>query len=294
MKTFFELKRYLDEKLVIVGGDKKYGQVIFLAGGAGSGKGFALSNFVNSGNYKIFDPDEMKKTILKWNEVKKKYPELLGKNLKNPADTEFVHTFIRDKLGWDQKALNYFLSANRSDKSTLPNIVFDRTFKDTREFEELVPKLINAGYKKENMHLVWVLTDYRVAIQQNTQRDRSVPITVLIQTHSGTAQTMKHFLLKNYPSNMINGDAFVILGGEANTWFFKPPADAPKTRQMFSGGKEMPKPRVVTKFDYVRVKNAGQPFHPPADIYNTVLTWILQNSPDQDAIKRYLNNQPTQ
>lgn len=33
MKTFPTLKKYLEEKLVIAGGGKPYGQVIFLAGG---------------------------------------------------------------------------------------------------------------------------------------------------------------------------------------------------------------------------------------------------------------------
>ena len=294
MKTFNTLKRYLEEKLVVVGGGKRTGQVIFLAGGTGSGKGFAIEHFIQSNDFKIFDPDALKKTILKWNETTKRYPELLGKSLKNPNDVSFIHTFVRDRLKWDNKILSNFLAVHRADKNNLPNIIFDKTFKDTEEFQELVPQLISMGYKKEDMHLVWVLTNYRIAIQANTTRDRTVPVTVLIGTHSGTAETMKNFLFKNYPSNLINGDAFVILGGEENTVFFKPPVGAGKTRQQFAGGIDLPKPKVVKKFEYVKVKDMGQAFKPSAAISNIVLRWILKNTPDKEEIEKYLNAQPEQ
>ena len=44
----FHLREFqqLDEKLIIVGKGKRYGQIMFLAGGAGSGKGFAITNFL--------------------------------------------------------------------------------------------------------------------------------------------------------------------------------------------------------------------------------------------------------
>ena len=288
MKTFFEFKQDLLEKLVIVGNDQKYGQVIFLAGGSGSGKGFAVSNFINTTTYRVFDPDKIKDTLLKWNQTTKKYPELLGRNLKDPKDTEFVHKFIRDVVKWDKKEIQTFLAVNRPDKTTLPNIVFDKTFKDAAEFEELVPQLLKAGYKKENMHLIWVLRNYKFAIQANAARDRTVPLAVLIQTHSGAAQTMRKFLLDNYPTDLIDGDAAVILGGDENTIFFKPAADAPKTRQAGADAPITPKPRVVKDFQYVKVKDARSAFKPSVAITNTILRWILDHSPDQEAIEKYL------
>jgi len=144
------------------------------------------------------------------------------------------------------------------------------------------------------MHLVWVLTNYRIALQANMNRDRTVPVTVLIGTHSGAAETMKHFLFKNYPSNLINGDAFVILGGEENTVYFKPPAGADKTKQQFAGATNLPKPKVVKEFQYVKVKEVGQPFKPSTAISNIVLRWILKNTPDKEEIEKYLNAQAEQ
>jgi len=35
-------QQYLEEKLILYGQGKRYGQIVFLAGGAGSGKGFAI------------------------------------------------------------------------------------------------------------------------------------------------------------------------------------------------------------------------------------------------------------
>lgn len=292
MKTFLDFKSYLTEKLVIVGGGKPYGQIIFLAGGAGSGKSFAIQNFINSHNYKIFDPDAFKTPFLKWNDITKKYPELLGKNQKNPKDATFVHEFLRDKISLEDRILNgLFASITKTDKSILPNIIFDKTFKDVGDINRIVPKLLEAGYKKDDIHLIWVLTDYRIAIQANTSRDRIVPVTLLIQSHGGTAETMKSFLFDNYPSNMINGDAFIILGGEPNTWFFKPTAGTIKTRKMFAGGIDLPKPQVVKKFDYIKVKHAKQAFKPSAAITNIVLRWILDNSPNREEIEKYLAQQ---
>ena len=43
---------FLTEKLIVVGKGAKYGQIVFLAGGAGSGKGFAISNFLEGSKFK--------------------------------------------------------------------------------------------------------------------------------------------------------------------------------------------------------------------------------------------------
>ena len=40
----------LAEKLIMFNQGKKYGQVVFMAGGAGSGKGFASKNFTSQSN----------------------------------------------------------------------------------------------------------------------------------------------------------------------------------------------------------------------------------------------------
>ena len=84
----------LIEKQIIIGKGKKYGQVVFMAGGAGSGKGFAVKNFIEGEKFKVRDPDEMKKAFLKLSETKKKFKEIRGLNLNKPKDAFNLHIFI--------------------------------------------------------------------------------------------------------------------------------------------------------------------------------------------------------
>ena len=46
-------RQYLEEKLIMYTQGKRYGQIVFLAGGAGSGKGFAIANFMEKEKYII-------------------------------------------------------------------------------------------------------------------------------------------------------------------------------------------------------------------------------------------------
>lgn len=216
----------------------------------------------------------------------------MGKDQKNPEDATFVHEFLKNKISLEDKILNgLFVSLTKTDKSILPNIIFDKTFKDLGDLNRIVPRLLQAGYKKENMHLVWVLTDYRIALQQNLTRDRTVPVTILIQAHTGVAKTMTTLLTDSYPYNMINGDAFVVLGGQDNTVFFKPPVDSPKKRKMVAGGAEIPVPRIVKHFEYIKVKDSGTKIKNDTALTRSVMFWILKNSPDKEIIKNYLDSE---
>ena len=53
----------LDEKLITFSNRAPYGQIVFMAGGAGSGKGFAINNFIDAAGFKVRDVDEMKKAV---------------------------------------------------------------------------------------------------------------------------------------------------------------------------------------------------------------------------------------
>ncbi len=54
--------KFLSEERVNLGGGAKYGQVILLMGGAGSGKSTATRRFVNTRGYKVINPDDIKGT----------------------------------------------------------------------------------------------------------------------------------------------------------------------------------------------------------------------------------------
>ena len=72
----FSFNKFLTEKQIILGKGAKYGQIVFLAGGAGSGKGFAINNFIEGSKFKVRDVDEWKKTFVKIAVLKNKHPKL--------------------------------------------------------------------------------------------------------------------------------------------------------------------------------------------------------------------------
>ena len=53
-------RKFLQEKLILPGQGKRYGQVVILAGGAASGKTYAMKHFIRSEDYKVIDPDQVK------------------------------------------------------------------------------------------------------------------------------------------------------------------------------------------------------------------------------------------
>ena len=88
MLTFLQFlaEQYLEEKLIMYNQGKRYGQIVFLAGGAGSGKGFAIKHFMEKEKFKVRDVDAWKTAFIKLADTTDKYPEIKGLSLKNPRD----------------------------------------------------------------------------------------------------------------------------------------------------------------------------------------------------------------
>ena len=235
----------LNEKLITYGNRKPYGQIVFIAGGAGSGKGFAISNFLDSASFKIRDVDEMKKQLQILNRlgkldirgILKKYGrniklkdlDLIRKiekdgyklqnfNLKNPDHVYALHILVK-AIGIKDASLEKLL-LGKNNPETLPNILFDITAKDITDITSILPKLKQVGYKSENVHLTWVLTNYVTAMYNNKNRARMVPEDILLKTHEGASNTIWGIVTKALPKGM-NGRVDVILNNPEHTVFFK-------------------------------------------------------------------------
>ena len=210
MKTF---SQYLEEKLIMYAQGKRYGQIVFLAGGAGSGKGFAIKNFMQGELFKIRDVDEWKKAFQFLADTTSAYPEIRGLKLRNPRDVEKLHMFVKDK-GIKSKTLDLLLK----DVNTkhLPNIMFDITMKDATDINESLPKLLEVGYNPKNIHLTWVLTNYAVAIVNNRNRERIVPEDIMLLSHEGAAASMYKVIKGNLPRGL-EGGVRVILNNRENS-----------------------------------------------------------------------------
>jgi hypothetical protein len=121
----------LVEKLITFGNQAypKFGTVVIMAGGAGSGKGFVKG-------------------------------QLLG------------------------------LEGFTFDVDAIPNMIFDVTLKNLGKLDKLTRAVKKLGYDSKNIHIVWVVNDIEVAIDQNAKRSRMVPVEILVNTHRGVSQTM--------------------------------------------------------------------------------------------------------
>lgn len=194
----------LDEALITFGGKAypRFGHVVIMAGGAGSGKGFVKEKLVGLEGYS-FDVDELKLLTTRTpgiiDRVKKNIgidiskfdPKKVEGALKNPDNVFKLHTIVGDELRIDDKRKKaLFASALTAPEDRKPNMIFDVTMKSMSQLQKYTLPLHDIGYKKENIHIVWVVNDVEVAKAQNEKRNRTVPIEILINTHRGASHTM--------------------------------------------------------------------------------------------------------
>lgn len=311
-----DAREYLEEKLIKIGKGKPYGQIVFLAGGAGSGKGFASSNFLESDKFKVRDVDEWKKALIalskisktfkmativdKFGEtIKKKEPkawkimenEIIGKmelsdlNLKTPNHVFVLHA-ISDAMGIKNKTLTNML--NDVNKGRLPNIMFDITAKDVGTIKKMIPLLQNHGYEARDINLVWVLTNYSVAVDANRDRERVVPEDILLKTHEGAANTVYDMVTKGTVGRQfLDGGMYVILNNRENTIFYT----TGDTKKTIRSGEQAPGEKLTVKdkkgkekaviksFTYLTIKEPGKPVKKEKAVLDQLLGWIKDNIP---------------
>ncbi len=274
-------REYLEEKLIMYGRGKRYGQIVFLAGGAGSGKGFAISNFMEGEKFKIRDVDEWKKGFKKLADTKNIYPEIQGLKLRNPKDVYKLHMFVK-KIGIKEKSLDLLLQDANSDR--LPNIMFDITMKDANDIEESLPKLLEVGYNSKNIHITWVLTNYAVAIVNNRNRERVVPEDIMLLSHEGAAKSMYNVIKGKLPKGL-NGAVRVILNNRENTI---PYVDPETKKPMKTEQGDI----IVKDFTYLTFKKEGKSMGPELGIKRQLLGWIASNVPKTKLTKDMMGTDP--
>jgi len=283
MLTFsqFLAEKYLEEKLIMYNQGKRYGQIVFLAGGAGSGKGFAIRNFMEKEKFKVRDVDEWKRAFMKMADLQGKYPEIKGLNLKNSKDVAKIHAFVK-KMGIKDKTIDLMLADANS--RHLPNIMFDITMKDANDIDQYMPKLIKAGYDAKNVHLTWVLTNYAVAIVNNRNRPRVVADDIMLLSHEGAATSMYEVIKGKLPRGL-NGSVRVILNNLENTIAWVDP-DTKKPILTKQGNIK------VKDFTYLTLKKEGKSIGPEMDVKRQILGWIVANVPQTKLTKDMMGVDP--
>ena len=293
----------LNEKLITYGNRKPYGQIVFLAGGAGSGKGFAIDNFLDSSSFKVRDVDEMKKQLQILNRLGKitikdilaKYGrniklgdlDLIRKvqkdgytlqnlNLKNSDHVYVLHILVK-AMGIKEKSLENLL-AGKNNPEVLPNIMFDITAKDVTDITSVVPMLKEAGYKAENIHLTWVLTNYVTAMVNNKNRARMVPEDILLKTHEGASNTIWGLVTKALPKGM-NGRVDVILNNPENTVFIKGTDGKDIEKIQKDRFDKDVKVKFTSGFLSLPLKKAGGGIFPEKLWKDKLFNWVKDNAP---------------
>ena len=189
----------LSEKLITFAKQAypKFGNIVILAGGAGSGKGFVKDKLVGLEGY-TFDVDVLKSLAAKAPGIIKKIKAEFGDdlvalagNLRDDKNVGRLHQLIGDELRLDDKKMQaLYASILTAAPDRKPNIIFDVTLKDLEKLRKIAFQVQNLGYAPELTHILWVVNDIEVAQKQNAERDRVVPLEILVNTHRGAAQTM--------------------------------------------------------------------------------------------------------
>lgn len=261
----------LTEKLITVSGTKgkRYGNIILLAGGSASGKGFAVKNFLEGDLYKVRDIDEVKSAILKLDKIKQMFPEVRGLDLRNPKHVFQLHTFVASKKIKD-KTLDLLLKNVK--EGTLPNILFDITFAKPKEPLDAIKKLIDVGYDPKDVNFIWVLQNYYIAIDQNKERDRIVPDDVLLSSHENAALNMIKLIRNEIPQladkDIFDGKIVVIFNNPDNTVYYDPSPKAKDAKKL-----------VIKDFKYLTLKEKGQPISTEAEVQKELYSQIIKNIP---------------
>ena len=271
MLTFLQFlaEQYLEEKLILYNQGKRYGQIVFLAGGAGSGKGFAIRNFMEKEKFKVRDVDAWKTAFIKLADTTDKYPEIKGLSLKNPRDVMKIHKFVKDK-GIKEKSLDLLL--RDVNVKNAPNVIFDITMKDANDIGDVLPKLLEVGYDPKNIHLTWVLTNYYIAIENNQKRERTVADDIMLLSHEGAATSMYEVIKGKIPRGL-DGGVRVILNNLENTIPYVDP-DTGKPMRTKQGNIK------VKDFTYLTLKKEGKKIGPEMGVKRQLLGWIEENVPD--------------
>ncbi len=266
----------LMEALITLGG-KAYptsGNVVFMAGGGGSGKGFVIKNLLGLEG-KIFNVDKLKRFALKSSLIKQKAElydiDLDAIDLTDSNDVTALHAFFKE-TGLDKSEFDVFVSMLKS-ATEKPNIIFDTTLRTFAHLANKSAEVEHLGYDKKNIHIVWVVNDVNIALSQNQKRTRRVDDNILLSTHSGTSETMKQIIstTKNL-SKYMDGEIIIV--------FNKAGVDI-ETDSSSSGGQ------YIVKADYVRIKERGKPVKSMVDIGDDVIRKISSYVPNPEIWKEF-------
>lgn len=227
----------------------KFGNIVILAGGAGSGKGFVLSNLLGIEGV-VNDVDALKSLAIASKKFAKKIKDEIGVDIKKlklnvPENVSKIHEIL--SIDYDlpnNKLKTLFKSISTADQERKPNLIFDVTLKNITKLHNITNQMESLGYDKKNIHIVWVVNDVAVAASQNKARSRVVPEDIFLDTHEGASLTMKKIIdMGEGVRKYVDGDIWLA--------FNKAKLDS-TIKASEKGGK------YISKSNYVKIKETGK------------------------------------
>ena len=157
----------------------------------------------------------------------------------------------------------------------------DITLKDISDIYEILPNLFEVGYKPIDIHLIWSLTNYVVAIEQNKMRERIVPDDIMLKTHTGAALTVTDMIRGKIKGigTLIDGSINIILGGKQHTVTMTTKDTKEtlvgKNKFVQMGGDIITrKGQVIIKsFKYINIKKEGESLKSKNDFNKEMFNW---------------------
>lgn len=272
-----ELGGELDETIIKLG-NKLYprnGNGVIFAGGSGSGKGYVKDNLLGIDG-KVFDPDQLKTyymtSVKLKNDLKNNYGlDVANLNMRNPDDVHELHRIILSKNIPAKQVQAVMDSVNQLRNK--PNIIFDTTLSSMSKFNNVSKTLQDMGYLKQNIHLVWVLTEYEAALSNNNNRSRVVPEVVFKDIHQGVSRTMKEIFSMSSLNEYMDGDIFLVYNNRSDTTEERGANyDSSKSEKEKFGA--VSRPKHVIKADYIKLKEAGKPMKSYNEISKSLIDRI--------------------
>lgn len=267
----FYRKYELEEKALNLGDRSisypKYGNVLIVAGGAGSGKGVVVNKLL-AFRGKTFNVDDIKTSIIKLgshSRIAKQFYDETGYPLditvlKDPVEVAALHDFISRHKYSDKLTKAFFLAA--ADRNTKDNVIFDVTLKSIDKLKYIGELCKIGGYSRVSTHIVWVLTGIETALKQNQTRSRTIPDSIVLKTHQGASLTIKQ-LIDQCDTSIVDGDVWIVFNG------------------VTVNGRDLKlKGNIVDSYTAFQLKQQGKPFKSISEIEKAIVDKINSYVPD--------------
>lgn len=262
----------------------KFGQIVILMGGAGSGKGFVKDNLLGIDG-KTFDVDALKGLAIKSKLISKRVKDETGHDLndidmKNSEDVSLLHNILGGIFKLDKRDKSrMYRSILTQPANRKPNLIFDVTLKDINKLHSLSKDVIGLGYDKKNIHIVWVLNKFDVSVEQNSTRDRVVSDEIMLVTHEGAALTMKKILdmgkdLQKY----MDGDIH-LAWNQVKVDNDVASSDKKTKSNVFKNSKAR-KGMYIKRSNYMTLKKTGKRQVDSSDLSDVILAKVRKYIPD--------------